>query len=636
MKDLIKQYLDRGISRRQLLSGLGTLGITTVAAKSMASSLAPFVQEAQSDPPDASSSLTGMRQASGTGGALLVAQLKAAGIEHIFFNPSSGASPFFDALVDEPSLHLIGALQEGALVAMADGYAKATGKTPFVICARPGFPNAMTQMFNTWKDQIPMVVAVDYVSRAGAGEDGFEEADHMEIMAEPITKWYWVAQSADKIPEITRRAMKFAYTSPCGPVFLAFPEDTLRDEAKASIMDQAKFANPMKVRPDPERVEATARLLLESKSPLLYVGDELTSCGAQKEAVELAEVLGIPVSHDSATIGWSRPFSNRHPLYVGAFLRQMRFPANIDLVLNLGGRLPYGERMPAGAKLAQIRLDPTNLARVAPTDEAMVGDLKLAIQDLLAALHSQATEARLKQVREERTARVSAYTAEMREYRLAIARGVADHVPVSFERLGLELEAALDKDACVVTDLDSGRKIEYLMSVGGNDKQYFCTTGAALGWGMPASFGVKLGHPDRQVVSVVGDGSFLFSGPQPLWSFARYRAPVTVIVANNRSYNNERNRIWNTGGRQFQTGRDMTCYLGDPDIDFVKTAAGYGVEGEIVAEPSTLRAALGRAKRATEDGRPYLLDVHIERGGLGADSQWHPPFSVAELRQRKV
>jgi thiamine pyrophosphate-dependent acetolactate synthase large subunit-like protein len=153
---------------------------------------------------------------------------------------------------------------------------------------------------------------------------------------------------------------------------------------------------------------------------------------------------------------------------------------------------------------------------------------------------------------------------------------------------------------------------------------------------LPAAFGVKLAHPDLPVVSVVGDGAFLFAGPQPLWSYARYKAPVTIIVCNNRSYNNERNRIWNIGGRQFQTGRDMTCYLGDPDIDFAKAASAFGVEGEVVAEPSQLQAALERAKRATADGRPYLLDVHIQRNGIGATSTWHPSYSIADLRQRKV
>jgi benzoylformate decarboxylase len=134
----------------------------------------------------------------------------------------------------------------------------------------------------------------------------------------------------------------------------------------------------------------------------------------------------------------------------------------------------------------------------------------------------------------------------------------------------------------------------------------------------------------------MGDGAFLFSGPQPLWSFARYRAPVTIIVLNNRSYNNERNRIWTQGGRQFEVGRDMACYMGDPDMDFVKIASGFGVEGTVVEEPSAIRPALERAKRATVSGAPYLLDVRVERGGIGAASTWHPGFTVESLRKRKV
>ncbi len=224
----------------------------------------------------------------------------------------------------------------------------------------------------------------------------------------------------------------------------------------------------------------------------------------------------------------------------------------------------------------------------------------------------------------------------MREYRQTISRGIWDQSPISLARMGMELEQFLDKDTCVVAELDSGRKMENLMSFGGADKQYFGTTGAALGWGVPASFGVKLAQPDKPVVAVVGDGAFLFSGPQPLWSFARYRAPVTIIVSNNRSYNNERNRIWVNGGKQFQTGKDMTCYLGDPDVDFAKAASAFGVEGEIVASPSALRPALERAKRANIEGRPYLLDVHVERAGIGAASTWHPPYSIEALRKRKV
>src|SRR5262249_22409195 len=152
MKELIKQYLDHGMSRRQLMTGLSALGMSTAAVKSVAQSLETFGQGA----PPASA----MRTLKGTGGALFVQQLKAAGVDHIFFNPSTGDYPIFDALVDEPAIHLIKGIHEGAVVAMADGYARASGKTGVVIVANIGLPNAMTQMVNSWKDQIPILVAV--------------------------------------------------------------------------------------------------------------------------------------------------------------------------------------------------------------------------------------------------------------------------------------------------------------------------------------------------------------------------------------------------------------------------------------------------------------------------------------------
>ena len=631
MKELFKQYLDSGISRRKLISGLTTIGMSSVAAKAMAQNLAPATGQAMST----AVAQGAARDLQGTGGALFVAQLKAAGVKYVFFNPSTGDSPIFDALVDEPSIQLIKGVQEGAVVAMADGYARASGKPGVVIVANIGLPNAMTQMVNSWKDQVPLVVAVASVGTETLGHEQTQESEHVELMTQPITKWFWNAPSAAMIPETLRRGMKFATTPPYGPVFLSLPTDTLRSEAKASIIDQARFDVPMRIRPDQADIETTARMLLAAQNPLLSIGDELNWCGAQKEIVQLAELLGLPVSGQAGTLGfWSKPFPTRHPLYVGTLLPNMRMLGQADVMLNLGNR--FGEHVRSGTKLISIRRDPASLARVDPVDLGMVADLKLAIQDLIDAIRSQATEQRLKQIAEERTARIRKTSDEMWQVRQKVARDGADTAPVTLGRLGLELEDALDRDACYVGDVDSGKAMDAVMSFGGPDKHYFGTGPNVLGWGMAAGFGVKLARPDQQVVSVVGDGSFLFSGPQPLWSLARYKAPVTVIVLNNRSYNNERNRIWNSGGRQFKAGRDMTCYLGSPDVDYAKTASAFGVEGEIVSEPAQIRPALDRAKRATIEGRPYLLDVHTRRDGIGATSTWHPPYSVADLRKRKV
>jgi thiamine pyrophosphate-dependent acetolactate synthase large subunit-like protein len=286
--------------------------------------------------------------------------------------------------------------------------------------------------------------------------------------------------------------------------------------------------------------------------------------------------------------------------------------------------------------LISIRRDPAGLARATPVDVGMVADLRLATADLIAAIRSLAPAARLKQIADERTARTRAYTDEMRAFRLKIAHENANRTPVALERIGLELEAALARDTCYVCDVDSGKTMDPLMSFGGDDKPYFATSPNILGWGMAAAFGVKLARPDQPVVSVVGDGSFCFSGPQPLWSMARYKAPVMTVVLNNHSYNNERNRIWHFAGQQFKSGRDMTCYLGSPDVDYAKAADAFGVEGEVIKEPDKLKDAIGRAQRAVAEGRPYLLDVHTWRDGVGAASTWHPPYSVAERRTRKV
>src|SRR5438045_8571025 len=162
------------MSRRELMSGLPAIGVSTVGAKAMAQSLETFGQ--------GGAAAAAMRELRGTGGALFVQQLKAAGVEYIFFNPSTGDFPIFDALVDEPSIQLIKGVQEGAVVAMADGYARASGKTGVVIVANVGLPNAMTQMVNSWKDQIPILVAVASVEQDALGSDLTQESDHSQVM----------------------------------------------------------------------------------------------------------------------------------------------------------------------------------------------------------------------------------------------------------------------------------------------------------------------------------------------------------------------------------------------------------------------------------------------------------------------
>src|SRR5258707_7262994 len=127
--------------------------------------------------------------------------------------------------------------------------------------------------------------------------------------------------------------------------------------------------------------------------------------------------------------------------------------------------------------------------------------------------------------------------------------------------------------------MDSGKKSDGSMSLGGADKVYVANGPNILGWGMSPALGAKLAQPNKPVIAILGDGAFNFGGPQPLWSQARYKTPITNIVLNNHSYNNERNRIWSfIGGAQATMGRDMTCYNGSPDVDCANASQAFIVE----------------------------------------------------------
>jgi thiamine pyrophosphate-dependent acetolactate synthase large subunit-like protein len=284
-----------------------------------------------------------------------------------------------------------------------------------------------------------------------------------------------------------------------------------------------------------------------------------------------------------------------------------------------------------------MRSDPTGLARSWPIDMPIVANIKLGLADIIAAIKSMATADRLKQIAGERYARTRDYNAGMAKMHAEIVRDLGNSSSITMERLGIELESGLDKETIFVTDCESGRIMDSMMTFGGTDKTFVSTSANILGWAQAAATGAQLARPNRPVVSAMGDGSAMFGGPQPLWSQARYNAPITNIVVNNRSYNNERNRIWSfTGPQQFRSGKDMTCYNGSPDVDFAKAAAAYGVEGETVTDPAKIQEQLGRAKRANIEGRPYLLDIIVDRAGIGAASEWYPPYSIAAKRTRKV
>ncbi|MBO0798751.1 MAG: hypothetical protein J2P31_07995, partial [Blastocatellia bacterium] len=163
----------------------------------------------------------------------------------------------------------------------------------------------------------------------------------------------------------------------------------------------------------------------------------------------------------------------------------------------------------------------------------------------------------------------------------------------------------------------------------GGGRRQLTTSGGCLGWAVAAAIGAKIAEPDRQVVALVGDGGFQFC-VQALWSAARYEVPIGIFIWNNNGYQSNRLFLHQYGGRAAATGRYISASLDSPEIDHVAISKGYGVEGERVVHPDQLGNAIDRCLRAITGGRPYLLDIKIQRRYGGADF-----FSVAKKQPRK-
>jgi acetolactate synthase-1/2/3 large subunit len=427
---------------------------------------------------------------------------------------------------------------------------------------------------------------------------------------------------------------------PGGPCYLRFPRDILYTEKmRTGIFGPGTFTTPVRMRPDPRAIDDAARMLIEAQSPLLYVGSEVYASHAVQPLVSLAETLAIPVTQARS---WAADFPTTHPLFLGEYSGSMRHPASIDLFVNVGTHMPHPgslDRDPLRtAKIVHARIETDYLGTAFPVHVPIAANVRETLVALNEAIESLATADRLAKIRESRRPATEQYTKGRRDFRDMALKRRGDQVPLTWERIAFEINAALDRDACIVEEFGSQgpKALQWFPFAEGEKLRFGRTIGYALGWGVGASVGVKLARPDQQVVCLQGDGGFLFGQGEALWSMSRYDAPVIVVIFNNRCYNETRSRMFSEGGRQAQEKKDMLSDLSKPDVDFVRLAEAFGIQGAQAKTPDELQVALKQAVNTTRGGRPFLIDVLVEKSGAGSDVTWRPQFSVAEARTRRV
>lgn len=621
----LDNYLSKKTSRRDFIQAVTAMGFTSMAAESLLASAQ--LDFGSADEPGHSQP----RMVEGSAGSLIVEQLKAAGVKYIFHTNTSGLESITDA-VDTNEMQVIMITHEGQAVSAVEGYALASGQLGFFMGSKVGVGNSISNLYNAWKDRTPMIVSYGRSTLKGqGGQDGFEEWDDHLKPTEPFAAWSWSCVDAESMPKTLRRAMKFAFTPPGAPVTLDFPPDLLRTKVRAPIYK----IDPTRIRPvfraGKDRIEKAAELLAQAKSPVFIVGPEITRGEANGAMVALAEKLGVPVCQGE---GLYSDFPTHHPLFMERYSPRMRFPKNVDLVINLGAKDVAGP--PQGGRLIHASNDADIIGRRNPSAFPIHAHVSTVIADLTDALDGILTKDRMSRIQSERLAQAQAFNQKLRKSREITLRARFDDSPLAWERVGYELEKALDKNAVLVPEIGSqSPKVLSALSQGKEEKwRIGRTVGSALGWGVGAALGVQLALPDRQVVALQGDGGFMFGQGETLWSIARYEAPILIVVMNNHSYNETRNRNMSANGRQFQTGKELTSYLGDPDIDFTKIAEAFGIAGQKVFDPADLGPAIQRALKTMRDGKPFLLDLEVARDGMLSGSNWHSPFSIAQLGRK--
>src|SRR5262245_14503190 len=545
-----------------------------------------------------------------TGRSAFLGLLKDEGITHLFGNPGTTELPIMHALKEHPDLSYVLGLQESIVVAMADGYSRASGK--LVACnvhVAPGLGNAMGSLFNAKFTGTPMILT------AGQQEQGHGLTEPLLYaplvpIAEPMVKWAVEVTRLEDLPRIVRRAAKVAMTPPTGPVFISLPGDILNAEAGIELGASTRIDT--RSRPADAVLDKLAKRLLDAERPVIIVGDEVVKSDALEAAAAFAQTLGAPVYQQSAPYG--AHFFSEHACYAGGLSRdqsQVRgLLSKYDLLVVLGAdpvRMSVWseiEPLPEGLPVIHVGLIDWDMGKNFAAEMAVRADVRetlLALTPLVQQRGGAGLAARAK------TSLADLAQRNWKAKRGGLAKRIAERRaarPIDPDWLTLQIAEALPREAVLVNEgLTAARHLADLVPV--RDRfGYHALASGGIGWGLPAAVGIALAQAPRPVCCYAGDGSAMYS-VQALWTAAHLKLPITYVIANNGGYRILKQRLLDFHGNDNFIGMD----LADPKVDFVGIARSLGVPAEQIAEPDALAPAL---QRAFASSGPKLLDIVVD------------------------
>ena len=546
-----------------------------------------------------------------TGAQALIKGLEQENVEVMFGLPGGCILPAYDPLIKSSIRHILVRHEQGA-GHMAEGYAHVTGRPGVaMVTSGPAATNLVTPLCDAFMDSIPMVAITGQVPTSAIGTDAFQECDTVGI-TRSITKHNELVMSADDLPMAIRQAFHIATTGLPGPVLIDVPKDVLQNmmtwhwPTDDEVIDSLPGYKPT-TKGHQRMIKEAAKLILESKQPILYVGGGVLKASAAEALRELAELTQIPVV---TTLMARGAFPDNHPLCLGmpgmhGTATAVTAMQRADLLIALGAR--FDDRVTGkvsgfapDAKIIHVDIDPAEQGKVRKPDVPIVGDCRLVIEEMIIALRDLLAGTMVQ--------------ADISPWRSRV-NGWKENFPLAYEPS--EPGAALKPQFCLEKLRDASPEGTILVSGVGqhqmwssqfwhfNEPYTWVNSGGlgTMGFSVPAAIGAKVGRPDKTVWAIDGDGCFQMTS-QELITAAVEKIPVKIGILNNSNLGMVRQ--WQ---EMFYDNRYSQVHFSESVPDYVKMSEAMGCVGIRVESPEEVESAIDKANSIND--RPVVVEFRV-------------------------
>ncbi|HEY8893109.1 MAG TPA: biosynthetic-type acetolactate synthase large subunit [Clostridium sp.] len=535
------------------------------------------------------------------GAQIVLKCLKEQDANIIFGFPGGSVIPLYDALYDEVQYFThIRTAHEQAAVHAADGYARATGKVGVCfVTSGPGATNTITGIATAYMDSIPMVVITGQVSRDLLGRDSFQEIDIMGITLS-ITKHSCIIKDEKNLASEIRKAFEIARSGRPGPVVIDIPKDVFLSETEYTKVENKDKIQETDFKLDMVKIQEAVKMIQSSKKPIIYAGGGIKTANASIKLCEFALLGDIPVANTLMGLG-TIPRDNKLSLgMVGmhGFRETNLAVTNSDLVIAIGARfsdrvIGKADKFAPSAKIIHIDIDETEIHKNKRADVSLVGDMNTILKCLISYMDQKDRKS---------------WHDEIAGCKVAQLANLQNNtkVEIGFTHCNVLqcLNEALEEDTIVTTDVGQ-HQMWTAQQWNFKHPRTFITSGGlgTMGFGLGAAIGSQMGQIDKRVLLVTGDGSFRMSCNE-LQTISKYKLPIVTVIMNNHTLGMVRQ--WQ---RMFSSSRYCETDIGD-EVNYVKLAEAYGIEGYRVTNSQQLKSVLEKVKIGR---KPIIIDCVIDK-----------------------